>query len=155
MQVINTDKLESFLELLKEGFGLSKAAKAIGYDAKVVTEALEEDETLLQQAHEAVHEGYKERLEEIKRIKGRKNPDAKALQMAKEDLKTAIPNLILWESNATKEEILNTDASKIVASSYICSTFSELATSCGFFDQELAEYLLQRDHLKFILTKYG
>jgi hypothetical protein len=143
--------LDVFYEMLRTGIGITRAARCIGVDGKEISYYCEKFPEVKMMAIKSVTEGYRDRIKMVNNLRGKKQL-AGELRQAEADLRAYVGNITWWESFVTKAEMeAIDDYTKLIAASKMYNDNTELATACGFTEQELVELVTYKDYLISVL----
>ena len=143
--------LDVFYTMLRTGVGITKAARCIGVDGKEITYYCNKFPEVKREAIRNVTQGFRDRIAMVDKLRGNKQ-NAVELRQAEADLRTYVGNVTWWECFVTKKEMEALgDYTKLIAASKMFKDNTELATACGFTEQELVELVTYQPYLESIL----
>lgn len=143
--------LDVFYAMLRTGVGVTKASRCIGVEGKEITYYCKMFPEVKKKAIISVTEGYRDRIKMVDNLRGKKQL-APELRQAEADLRNYVGSITWWECFVTRAEMdALQDYTKLIAASKMYNDNTELATACGYTEQELVELVTYNTYLASIL----
>lgn len=140
--LFNEENKTAFLSALQNGLGLTAACNLLLLSPKDVSAYVLANKSFHLECQEALRFAAKALL--IISNQALKDEKYNEYKTNVSDIRDFIPQLVLWESYKQRDKVKPED---ITVALNLFKTIGELATSCGFTQMELLEYVTSNEQL--------